>query len=392
MEVDVPQEPIAVMEAQGADAASSEVMVEAVDDKDKGEQGAARGSQETLDIEPGTARDTARSESRESVGQQRSAGRERPVVARPPSPYVSKLPAAPRARGTKPGRDPMHSDAIPMSSSTAAPVSLQMGRPQTSSTLLSSAYSTRSMRPLSASGSVSSQISDEPRRLLDAKVAKKRADQDYNLMLNRVKRLRLETDRSRKNMQETRTRAEEIVRLKAQNELKARAREHDRQLRESLLDRQRQQRTLMSAQRQAATRSAVERIASEKRNNVQQCRQERQLLAQQAWEARKGQEERAARIKHEIYTRERQAVHLKYRQRHMQQLRAVQQYEEKVAREEQERLRREKVLTQCIRVCLCSHLLEVGSCVGREFVSRADSAFLVVMGVTRACTCRRSSS
>lgn len=258
------------------------------------------------------------------------------------------------------------------------------------------AESTRSMRPLSASGSVSSQISDEPRRLLDAKVAKKRADQDYNLMLNRVKRLRLETERSRKNMQETRTRAEEIVRLKAQNELKARAREHDRQLRESLLDRQRQQRTLMSAQRQAATRSAVERIASEKRNNVQQCRQERQLLAQQAWEARKGQEERAARIKHEIYTRERQAVHLKYRQRHMQQLRAVQQYEEKVAREEQERLRREKVLTQCIRVCLCvclcSHLLVVGNCVGREFVSRADSAFLVVMGVTRACTCRRSSS
>ena len=110
----------------------------------------------------------------------------------------------------------------------------------------------------------------------------------------------------------------------------------------------------MSAQRQAATRSAVERIASEKRNNVQQCRQERQLLAQQAWEARKGQEERAARIKHEIYTRERQAVHLKYRQRHMQQLRAVQQYEEKVAREEQERLRREKVFTQCSAfVCAC---------------------------------------
>jgi len=48
--------------------------------------------------------------------------------------------------------------------------------------------------------------------------------------VNRVNRLRLEAERTQKNMQETRSRAEEIVRLKAQNELKARAKEHARRL------------------------------------------------------------------------------------------------------------------------------------------------------------------
>ena len=51
------------------------------------------------------------------------------------------------------------------------------------------------------------------------------------------------------------------------------------------------------------------------------------LAFEQAWEARKAEEERASRLKHHIYTQERQAVHLKYRQKHLQQLRTVQTYE-----------------------------------------------------------------
>ena len=47
-----------------------------------------------------------------------------------------------------------------------------------------------------------------------------RSDQDYQLMINRVNRLRQEAARTHKNMVETRERAEEIVRLKAQNELR----------------------------------------------------------------------------------------------------------------------------------------------------------------------------
>jgi hypothetical protein len=39
-------------------------------------------------------------------------------------------------------------------------------------------------------------------------------------MINRVNRLRQEAARTHKNMVETRERAEEIVRLKAQNELR----------------------------------------------------------------------------------------------------------------------------------------------------------------------------
>jgi len=112
---------------------------------------------------------------------------------------------------------------------------------------------------------------------------------------------------------------------------------------EDLLERQRQQKTLARAQRHASIVGARQRVHLEKRRAVQSCLEQRQSLAQEAWVARRAEEERAARIKHDIYTREREAVHMKYRQKHVQQLRAVQTYEERVAQEEQERLRHEQV-------------------------------------------------
>lgn len=90
-----------------------------------------------------------------------------PRKMRPPSPYLSALP---------------NYDSRPATSSSITPASRQMGRPQSgSSFVLSSvdtAWSARRRPP-----SVSSQISDEPRRLLDAKVSRKRSAQDYQLMV-----------------------------------------------------------------------------------------------------------------------------------------------------------------------------------------------------------------
>ena len=208
--------------------------------------------------------------------------------SRPPSPYLSTL--------------------LPsgLSSRASTAHSRQMGLPQTgsSSFMLSSCNMGFSKRP----SSVSSQASDEPRRLLDAKVLRKRSDQDYQLMINRVNRLRLEAARTHKNMMETRERAEDVVRLKAQNELRARAKEHARMLQEQLLARQRQQKTLARAHLHASIMGARQRVHMHKRHAVEHCRTQRQALAKEAWEARKGEEERAARLKHHIYTQERQAV------------------------------------------------------------------------------------
>ena len=127
-------------------------------------------------------------------------------------------------------------------------------------------------------------------------------------MINRVNRLRLEAARTHKNMMETRERAEDVVRLKAQNELRARAKEHARMLQEQLLARQRQQKTLARAHLHASIMGARQRVHMHKCHAVEHFRTQRQALAKEAWEARKGEEERAARLKHHIYTQERQAV------------------------------------------------------------------------------------
>ena len=87
-------------------------------------------------------------------------------------------------------------------------------------------------------------FSQESRALLLAKMTRKRADEDVVAMQNRINRLKMEEYRARKNIEDTQNKADDIVRLKAQNELKARAKEKAKQLHEEQLQRERQQKTL----------------------------------------------------------------------------------------------------------------------------------------------------
>merc|ERR1711988_1054276 len=56
-------------------------------------------------------------------------------------------------------------------------------------------------------------------RLLAAKRARKRAEGDYQLLQNRLVRLRMEEEKAQKKIAETKKRAQEIVALKARNEM-----------------------------------------------------------------------------------------------------------------------------------------------------------------------------
>ena len=80
-------------------------------------------------------------------------------------------------------------------------------------------------------------FSQESRALLLAKMTRKRADEDVVAMQNRINRLKMEEYRARKNIEDTQNKADDIVRLKAQNELKARAKEKAKQLHEEQLQR-----------------------------------------------------------------------------------------------------------------------------------------------------------
>merc|ERR1711904_572070 len=56
-------------------------------------------------------------------------------------------------------------------------------------------------------------------RLLAAKRARKRAEGDYQLLQNRLLRLRLEEEKAQRKIQETKKKAQEILALKARNEM-----------------------------------------------------------------------------------------------------------------------------------------------------------------------------
>ena len=102
--------------------------------------------------------------------------------------------------------------------------------------------------------SLNSMFSEESRALLLAKMTRKRADEDVVAMQNRINRLKMEEYRAHKNIEDTHSKADDIVRLKAQNELKARAKEKAKKLQEEQLRRERQQKTLERATRDANIR------------------------------------------------------------------------------------------------------------------------------------------
>ena len=74
----------------------------------------------------------------------------------------------------------------------------------------------------SSRASLNGMFSEESRALLLAKMTRKRADEDVVAMQNRINRLKMEEYRAQKNIEDTHAKADDIVRLKAQNELKAR--------------------------------------------------------------------------------------------------------------------------------------------------------------------------
>ena len=97
-------------------------------------------------------------------------------------------------------------------------------------------------------------FSEDSRALLLAKMTRKRADEDVVAMQNRINRLKMEEYRAQKNIEDTHAKADDIVRLKAQNELKARAKEKAKALQEEALRRERQQKTIERATRDANIR------------------------------------------------------------------------------------------------------------------------------------------
>jgi len=194
--------------------------------------------------------------------------------------------------------------------------------------------------------SVTSFMSEDTRKLSEARYIRKKADEDLAMMQNRIKRLQLEEERARKNIDMTRSKADDIVRLKAQNELRARAREHAKRLKEEELRREMEAKSLDRIKRDANIRANKHAMIRMKQKMVEQYRHEKVANAQATANMRRKEEERAAKLKQDIYVRERQAVHKKYKGKHLAQMEAVRNYEKRVQEEAQRLEENQRVIQQ----------------------------------------------
>merc|ERR1711959_645488 len=113
-------------------------------------------------------------------------------------------------------------------------------------------------------------------RLLAAKRARKRAEGDYQLLSNRLVRLRFEEDKARKKIEETRKRAAEILALKARNQKAIQEKLQNAGTNDDELEDAKQRALDQRVASKVRCQQAKEAIVKKKRDDVLHVRKERQ--------------------------------------------------------------------------------------------------------------------
>eukprot|EP00960_Hanusia_phi_P032389 749821-Hanusia_phi.AAC.13 len=152
--------------------------------------------------------------------------------------------------------------------------------------------------------------------LLNAKILRRKADEELMARRNRVNRLKFEEERTYKTISMAKAKVQDVVRLKAHNQLRNKEKEEARRNKAERLKEETQQKSLERARRIASIKATADH--------------------------RQAAEERASKMKREIYLREREALHRKYKDRHLSQMRTLQLYESKLQGERQKHLERQE--------------------------------------------------
>merc|ERR1712196_171923 len=113
-------------------------------------------------------------------------------------------------------------------------------------------------------------------RLLAAKRARKRAEGDYQLLQNRLVRLRLEEEKAKKKISETKKRAQEILALKARNEMANREKMSHATDADEEIARAKDRAAKQRIDQKVRVSQAQEQVAKQKRDGVLYSRRARQ--------------------------------------------------------------------------------------------------------------------
>jgi len=113
-------------------------------------------------------------------------------------------------------------------------------------------------------------------RLLAAKRARKRAEGDYQLLQNRLLRLRLEEEKAQRKIQETKKKAQEILALKARNEMAIREKMEKAQSADDEIAHLKDRANKQRIDQKVRVRHSVEEVSRQKRDGVLHLRKSRQ--------------------------------------------------------------------------------------------------------------------
>ncbi|EKX51486.1 hypothetical protein GUITHDRAFT_102754 [Guillardia theta CCMP2712] len=140
--------------------------------------------------------------------------------------------------------------------------------------------SSRSFNSCQSRNLYSSATSEEGRELLNAKLLRKKADEELMARKNRVNRLRFEEERTYKTIFVAKAKVQDVVRLKAHNQLRNQEKEHARKSKAERLREETQQNSLERARRIANIRAKQMELVRTKQDIVKNSHKEREIYAQ----------------------------------------------------------------------------------------------------------------
>merc|ERR1712023_290716 len=174
-------------------------------------------------------------------------------------------------------------------------------------------------------------------RLLAAKRARKRAEGDYQLLQNRLVRLRMEEEKAQKKISETKKRAQEIIALKARNEMAnreklAKAEEQESEISDAAYRAQKQR-----EDQKMRVKQTQEQLAKQKRDGVLNTRRSRQEHEMTIQRQRDADMQHAHQCKEAIKAHEIAMQRQQHQKRIERSEKCKKELDEKVLEEEQQR-------------------------------------------------------
>jgi len=133
--------------------------------------------------------------------------------------------------------------------------------------------------------------------MLNAKLTRRKVQQDMELLSNRIERLRAEERKAKQKVVETKMRGQEIISMQKRNEQQATARELAKRVDQDQRQRESQQQQLRRAEHRSALKSTFEAMHSTKRDDVRIERRIKLENAEALKQAREYELERARKAK-----------------------------------------------------------------------------------------------